>query len=878
MLQKNIGLKSSEIPELREKYGANKLPAPRSVGVLIFFLRQFLSPFIYILILAAVVSFSIGQNASGIFILIVLFINATVGTVQEFSAQKSAAALRDMVKGTARVIRDGKLCEISSEDVLPGDFITLASGDKVPADITLSLTREFFVDESALTGESLPVSKDADALVPENAGISDKVNCCFAGTIITNGRGEGTVTAIALDTELGTISTHISSGEFGKPPLMIRIHRFTLQLSFGILLAIAALVGIMAFSGDYTIESMLLVSIGLAVSVIPEGLPAALTVSLAIGMRRMADKNVIIRKLVAVEALGSCTMICSDKTGTLTKNELTVTQIILPDGDRYEITENGIVEKDAENTEFEHEHLARICIAAILANEGHLDYLGKEWTFEGDAVDTAFLVLAKKLKISISATHEKYPQKILVPYESHMAFSGSVNEKPEGDGCCLNTKGSPERILEFCSQQWSKSGILPLNKEKNLSDAEELASLGYRVIALAMQDNVALAEKEDKLATLLPCSMTFLGLAAIIDPIRSEVKIAIQSCKEGGIGIAMITGDHPRTAEAIALDLELCQRGTPIVTGSQLRETEKKGSQAVKDLVLSSRVFARIEPDQKRQIVTVFREAGEFVAVTGDGVNDAPAMHAANVGIAMGKRGTDITKETADLIITDDNFASIVSGVEQGRIVYNNIRKVIALLTATGFSCLLMFFLTIFAGLPMPLTAIQLLWLNLVANGLQDVALAFEPGERNELKHPPRNPSEPIFEHKIIEHVLVAGTLMGVLAFAAYWFLDSIGYNETEARNLLLMLMVLFGNIHSLSSRSETRSIFQIRFFANPFLIIAVPLAQLIHIGATYTPGIREVLQIQPITLHQWGGLFLISLCLLMTEELHKWYHRKKSH
>ncbi|MDZ7737063.1 MAG: HAD-IC family P-type ATPase [Gammaproteobacteria bacterium] len=433
----------------------------------------------------------------------------------------------------------------------------------------------------------------------------------------------------------------------------------------------------------------------------------------------------------------------------------------------------------------------------------------------------------------------------------------------------LHIKGSPEKLLSMCTQMHVGDEDVPIDREKIETQFEEIARKGYRVIALAQRG----AQHHDPFEQL--DEMTFLGMVAMIDPVRPEAKDAVQRCRRGGIEVAMITGDHPATAQAIAMEVGICDAEETVVTGRMIREANESGEEAADKVIRSTRLFARIEPAQKEQIVDSLMRQGHFVAVTGDGVNDAPAMRHANVGVAMGKRGTDVAKETADLIITDDNFASIVDGIEQGRIVYNNIRKVIALLTATGFSALVLFFLTVFAGLPMPLIAVQLLWLNLIANGLQDVALAFEPGEGGELTHQPRSPDEPIFEKHLVQHVVVIGGAMGFMAFATYAYLTYTGSNVVDARNLTLMLMVLFGNIHALSTRSETRSLFGIRFFANPFLVLAVPFAQLVHIGAMYTPGISHVLQLNPITLTQWLILAGVALLLLLIEELHKLWLRR---
>jgi calcium-translocating P-type ATPase len=863
------GLTSDEAKQRLAEYGRNRLPEPVQQGVLSIFLRQFLSPFIYILLVAAIVSFAVGQFPSAVFIIIVLFINAFIGTAQEYTAQKSASALRQMIKGNAHVIRDGIAQTLDAEELVPGDLILLFSGDKVTADMRLLSAQNLAIDESMLTGESLAVAKNANANVKSDAPIAERFNVCFASSIVTYGRAQGIVINTGIRTEIGNIATHVTRKRASEPPLLIRIRRFTYKVAVAIIVAILALVGLMLVMGGYNSDQMIMMGIGLAVSTIPEGLPAALTVALAIGMRRMVSHNVIIRKLIAVEALGSCTFICSDKTGTLTVNELTIRQVALPDGRHYNVTGEGV--SPGGNIQGDNIiQLRELCITGVLANESHLDYSGGEWVSDGDIVDVAFLVLAKKMGLSLSDIREQQKQLEAIPYESERAFSGSLNL--DNDKPYLYVKGSPEKMLELSTHMQTDTGRLPIDHKRIEVQFEELARKGYRIIALAKR---SVPYTENAVSHL--AEMTFLGMVAMIDPVRPEAKPAIERCRQAGIQVAMVTGDHPATAGAIAEELGLSSPDLPVVTGQMIRDAQRQGDKATRDLIHPARVFARIEPIQKELIVDAFMKDGHFVAVTGDGVNDAPAMRRANAGIAMGKKGTDVAKEVADLIITDDNFASIVDGIEQGRIVYNNIRKVIGLLIATGFSALLLFFMTVMAGLPMPMTAIQLLWLNLIANGLQDVALAFEPKEGGELTRPPRKPSEPIFEHGIINHVLVTGSVMGLLAFATYLLLMNQGTPVEEARNLTLMLMVLFGNIHALSSRSEERSIFQIRFFANPFLVIAVPMAQMIHIGAMYTPGLSSVLQISPITGQQWFTLLSVATLLLVVEEIHKYLKRKKA-
>lgn len=862
------GLSSEEAARRLTQYGPNRLPEPKTTGVFVLFARQFLSPFIYILIVAAAASLAIGQIPSAVFIVIVLLINAGIGTAQEYAAQKSATALRKMVRGTARVRRDGADKVIDVEEVVPGDLVALASGDRVPADIRLATTHSLTVDESMLTGESLAVGKSAERRSEVDQPMAERTDMCFAGTVVNRGRARGIVTATGLDTQIGSIAREVGSARLSEPPLMIRIRQFTYRVAAAIGLAIAALVILMLVKGGYEVSDVAMMTIGLAVSTIPEGLPAALTVALAIGMSCMAARHVIIRKLVAVEALGSCTFICSDKTGTLTVNELTIKKVLLPGGTDFDVSGEGIGPGSVADAG-QIDRLREIAVTGVLANESYLDYAGGEWAADGDIVDVAFLVLAKKLGMSLSAIRAEQAELDKIPYESERAFSGSLTMH-EGRRR-LHVKGSPEKLVAMSTHMLTREGRIPIDAPAIESQFEGLAKNGYRVIALARRE-----ESSDAAALEQLSELTFLGLVAMIDPIRPDARDAVERCRSAGIEVAMITGDHPATARAIAADLGICGPDDPAITGADLRAAEAKGASATDDLVAGARVFARIEPLQKQQIVDSLMRAGHFVAVTGDGVNDAPAMRRANVGIAMGKRGTEVAKEAADLIIADDRFSSIVNGVEEGRVVYNNIRKVVALLIATGFSALLLFFLTVLGGLPMPMIAVQLLWLNLVANGLQDVALAFEPKEGHELKRPPRRPDEPIFDRHIIEHVLVIGGAMGVMAFAVFAWLIDTGRPIEEARNLTLMLMVLFGNIHALSSRSEWQSLFRLPLTSNLFLICAVPAAQLVHIGATHAPWISDVLALQPVPVHEWLILLGVSLALLAVEEAHKAWIRRR--
>jgi len=815
-----------------------------------------------------VVSLGLGQTINAVFITVVLLINAVIGTIQEYEAERAAAALKKMVPSEATVIRDGASIRVGTATVVPGDHVLLASGDKVPADMRLSAAHDLHADESMLTGESIESHKQVLPVSADDAPLGDRLDVCFAGTVIMRGRGEGEVIATGAGTEIGKIASDVGADAEVKPPLLLRTERFTLNITYGILILVGLIFLITVIRGD-DLATVFLLGVALAVSAIPEGLPAAMTIALAIGMRRMAKKHVIIRRLLAVESLGSCTYIASDKTGTLTVNEMTIRQVILPDGTGFEVSGEGLDLHGLitpEPSDAEAARLKLLCHAAVLTNEADLEKGADGWQGSGDGVDVAFLVLASKYGLQYEDVRGRCQELGRIPYESENAFSASVN-RYEG-GYEIFVKGSVERLLDMCSCAHGVDN----DRLRGLEDqASRLAKCGYRVLGLAHRslDSVPVDPGE--------ClnDLEFIGIVGMIDPLRPEAIGAVQDCYKASIKVAMVTGDHPETALALARQLGIADESMRPVTGTQIGQALDEGPDAMHELVSGTRVFARIEPHQKKKIVEQLIDDGEFVAVTGDGVNDAPALSHAHVGIAMGLRGTDVARESADIILADDHFASIVEGIRQGRIVYNNIRKVIFLLISTGAAEITLVMLSLLFGMPLPLFPIQLLWLNLVTNGIQDVALAFEPKEGHELRQPPRDPGEPIFNRLMLERVLVNALVMGCLAFVVFsWQLNS-GVTEEAARNITLLLMVLFENVHVLNSRSETTSMFRQYFFGNPLLIFGMLGAQAVHIGAMYTPGLRDILQIEPVTLHQWGQLLLVALTLIVVDELHKLWHQR---
>ncbi|MEN8179524.1 MAG: HAD-IC family P-type ATPase [Pseudomonadota bacterium] len=868
------GLSSEQAAVRLQEFGPNALPKTEPPGIARVFLNQFLSPLIYVLVAAAVISVLIGEHSDAGFITGVLLINAVIGTVQEFSAQRAASALTQLVSTRAEVLRDAETYEVDGEELVPGDIILLCSGSRIPADIRLLDSHDLEIDESLLTGESLAVLKDAGQVLAAEAVLGDRCNMAFAGTLVNRGRGRGVVVFTGLSTELGSIADAVLTSPPAKAPLLVRMETFTHRVALIVGLA-ALLMAAVALNRGMPLNEIFFLAVALAVSVIPEGLPVALTVALAIGMRRMAKRNVIIRRLIAVEGLGSCTFIATDKTGTLTVNQLTVRRLFFPQGDMLQISGEGMEPEGVIQGPHgmpatkQLEQIGRLCHAAVLANEGFLGRRNQAWVHHGDAVDVALLTMAHKAGVVKAEADSSFPEIDAIPYESERCFSASLNRDSGTQSAYV--KGALENLLPMCDRMSATDGNIPLNTGLLLQKAHAMASQGYRVLAFATGE-VELAPGEVFSEEHLR-GLSLIGLVGMIDPLRPEMEVAVAACHEAGIEVAMVTGDHPATAAAIARELHLIESQDQVVIGSQLDALTEPHK--LDEITCQARVYARVEPRQKLEIVQSLQRNGHFVAVSGDGANDAPALRAAQVGVAMGESGTDVARETAELIITDDNFASIVAGVEEGRIAYANVRKVIFLLISTGAAELVLFTLALFSGLPLPLLAVQLLWLNLVTNGIQDVALAFEPGEGDELRKPPRSPKESIFNRVMIERVVVSALVIGSLAFFLFQWLLQQGYTLDEARNGTLLLMVLFENIHVFNSRSETRSLFRHNPLHNPILLFGTVAAQLVHIGAMYTPWISDVLDIQPVSPQHWLQLLGLALSVMLAMELLKAIHRR---
>ncbi len=867
------GLTEQEATARLGQYGPNILPCKPPPGVATIFLHQFLSPLIYILIAAGLVSMVIGEWTDAGFIFAVILLNAGLGTFQEWRAERSAASLQNLLKTFCHIERSGQKVVLPAETLVPGDIVALESGCRVPADLRLLESHALSIDESLLTGESQAVDKALTLLAAE-VPLSDRVNLAYAGSSVAHGRAIGVVVATGSQTEVGQIAAAVASTLRVKPPLVIRMEQFARQVSYLVLSFVTLLAGVASLQGTPFSEVFLL-AVALAVSAIPEGLPVAMTVALSIATTRMARRNVIVRKLTAVEGLGSCTCIASDKTGTLTVNRQTVRGLWLPSGVNFKVSGEGY----AGTGEVSHldgsapkgaalNQLRQLALAGVLCNEATLKFALGEWLHQGDTMDVALLALAHKLGLDPEDETNRCAVLGEIPFESDQRYAARFVHNQKSS--CI-VKGAVEQILGFCTEMLGTDKVVPLDPRAVEDETLRLGREGYRVLAIA-EGGLAKAEQFEPSAKHIP-PLTLLGLVAFIDPLRPEVHAAVATCRRAGVRVIMITGDHPATALGIARELNLATDESDMLSGAQLAELQED-EEAWQKRLDRTVVFARVTPLQKLSIVAALNRQGHFTAVTGDGVNDAPALRQAHIGVAMGS-GTDVAKETASIIVTDDNFASLVAGVEEGRFAYDNIRKVVYLLISTGGAEIVLFSLALLCGLPLPLGAVQLLWLNLITNGIQDVALAFEGGEPGVMEHQPRPPSEGLFNRLMINQTLVSGITMGFLAFATWSWLLAQGWGVSEARNSVLLLMVLLENVHVFNCRSERLSAFRVPLSRNPLLIGGVLIAQGIHLLIMQWPFMQQVLGVMPVSLETWLSLFALAGVLLLVMELFKlWQNR----
>ncbi len=875
-----LGLTEEEVKQRLKKYGPNKIAEEEKISKLKILLHQFTSPLIYILLIAGVVTILLKEYIDSGVIFAVVILNAIIGFVQEYKAEKSARALKKMVVPKARVIRDGKEKEVNSEELVPGDIVLLASGMKVPADIRLIHTIELKIDESMLTGESVPVEKITTPIKQENLPPGDQKNMAFMGTIVVSGRAKGVVVETGERTILGKIAEEVKELTDVKAPLQYKIESFAKTIAFIVLGASVVLFLIGLLIGE-SVKYMFMTVVGAAVATVPEGLPIAVTVALAVGVIRMARQNAIIRKLTAVETLGSITVIGSDKTGTLTKNEMTVK--LAYDGKHiYEFTGSGYDPSgevlcegiSLKNLDPELKaNLYTLLRIGLLCNESDIYEEDGFYKVNGDPTEGALIVSAMKAGLNKEEEKEKYPQIAIIPFESERGYMATLH-RHKGKKYIF-VKGAPEKIIDMCSKDIYGNEINEIKRKEILHVASNFAKEGLRVLAFAFKE--ADHELEELTCKDVECpgiasNLIFAGLQGMIDPPRPEVKEAIEVCKKAGIRVVMITGDHAITAKAIAQKLGIVDEKAEVLTG---RELEGMTDEELFEKVKTVNVYARVSPQHKLRITQALVKHGEIVAVTGDGVNDAPALKAAHIGVAMGRTGTDVAKEAADMIIADDNFASIVSAVKEGRIIFDNIRKVTFFLIPTGVAAILSILVAVIMGTPIPYVPAQLLWINLVTNGIQHIALAFEPGEKGIMERPPKDPKEPIMSRLLWERTVIVGLLISVGVVYNFQLALNEGASLEKARTVAVTTMVFFQFFQAWNSRSELQSIFKISPFTNPLLFFSLIAAFFAQLSVIYVPTLQWIFRTKPITMSELLQILMVSVTVVLVVEIDKWIRRR---
>ena len=848
------GLSQSEAEERLKKHGPNIINAAAKIHPIQILSRQFKSPLVWILILAMLISAFVKEYTNTYVIGAIVILNALLGFAQEYKAEEAIAALKKLISIKAIVLRSGIQKEVDASELVPGDMLILETGDKVPADARIIESINIEAQEASLTGESCPVKKEAKTL-HSTLAVADRINMLFSSTIITKGRGRAIVTATGMNTEIGKIASLIKEAEPNPTPLQKKLTHLSGFLGIAVI-AIALIVFAAGVFYGNPMLSMLLAAIALAVAAIPEGLPAVVTISLAMGVKKMAKRNALVRKLPSVETLGACSVICSDKTGTLTHNQMTVKRIYAND-EIIEVAGSGYLPEGRFSRN--PEQFKQLLIAGALNNNASLKKENETWEVIGDPTEAALLVSAKKAKMNIEDLQEKCKRIAEIEFTSERKCMTTVNKT--GAKYTAYTKGAPEVILSLCNRALLNGRVIRISrqqKEKILEVNEQFAKSALRVLGFAYKELEGKVTKKD-----IETNMIFLGLQGMIDPPRAEAREAIQKCETAGIKVIMITGDHKATAVAIAKDLGLKGKA---ITGLDIEKTEN-----FDEIVEEISVYARVNPQDKIRIIEALKKKGHVVAMTGDGVNDAPALKKADIGIAMGITGTDVAKEASDMILADDNFASIVNAVEEGRTVFDNIKKFVEYLLSSNMGEVLTIFIGILLSMPLPLIAIQILWINLVTDGAPALALSAEPPEPKTMKRPPRKVEEKIVNKKRGIMILLIGIIMmlGTLGIFQWYNPETnLAYAQTMAFTTLMMYQMF----NVINMRSEDYSIFSIGFFSNKWLIGAIALSVGLQAAVVHLPFMNALFSTIPLTAMDWIYAAAISASVLVFGEIVKFF------
>ncbi len=866
------GLSGAEAHQRLGRYGPNRLRPARQKSAFARFLEQFHNVLIYVLLAAGVVTALLGHWVDSGVIFGVVVINALIGFIQEGKAEKALDAIRNMLSQQAMVKRDGHFVALPAEQLVAGDVVQLQSGDKVPADLRLFKQRELRIEEAMLTGESLPVEKQVEA-VAEHAAIGDRKCLAYSGTLVTYGQGLGVVVATGDDTEIGRISGMLRQVEVLTTPLLQQMAVFARWLSFAIVILASLTFIFGVWFHEYGASDMFLAAVGLAVAGIPEGLPAIMTITLAIGVQRMARKNAIIRRLPAVETLGAVTTICSDKTGTLTRNAMTVRTVATGagicevSGGGYD-PHGGFSLDGVDVTPEGFPLLREVAHAALLCNDARLVESEGQWQLQGEPTEGALVTLALKCGLEHDLINREYPRTDAIPFESQHRFMATLHHDHAGHGF-IYLKGAPERVLEMCHLQRKRGEDEPLDRTYWEATMEQMASRGQRLLAIAFK--TAAAAQQNLAFEDVDGGLTLIGVVGIIDPPREEAIRAVACCQSAGIVVKMITGDHAVTARAIGKQMGIGD-GHTAITGEEL---QGYSAEELKTVVKRSDIFARVSPEQKLQLVTALQASGEVVSMTGDGVNDAPALKRADIGVAMGINGTEVAKEASEMVLTDDNFASIAQAVEEGRTVYDNLKKSILFILPTNGGEAFTIIAAIAMGKMLPITPVQILWINMITAVTLALTLAFEPAESNVMRRSPRDPKEPLLSGLLIWRILFVSLILVSGTFGLYLWERDQGASIELARTVAVNTLVMFEIFYLISARyllapALTRE----GLSGNRYVYYAIGLLLLFQLAFTYLGPLQALFHTVAMSAEAWLRVVVIASTVLLLVELEKWLIR----
>ena len=880
------GLDRDAAQALLERYGPNELAAGKKISAWSILLRQFTNLLIVILLAATVISFFLGESLDAYVILAIVLACVGLGFFQEYRAEQAAAALQKLAAPVATVVRDGKERSIPAREVVPGDVLVLHTGDRVAADARLLEEINLKADEALLTGESTASGKNLAPVADPDLAVADRKCMVFGGTVITYGRGRAVVTATGMDTEFGKIARMLADVTEDQTPLEARMATIGRVLSV-ICLTVAVGASLLGVLRGHAWLEMLIWGISLAVAAVPESLPAVVTGALAIGTTRMARKNAIVKRLPAVETMGCTTVICTDKTGTLTKNEMTVRRLFL-DGELVEVSGSGYEPSGsfaiggAAVSPGDHPVLAEMARIALLCNDAALIETDGDWTVRGDPTEGALLVLGRKAGLDPEALRREFPRVAEIPFSSDVKRMSTFHQEP--DGVLMYVKGAPERLLLRAPMMLTAQGERSMSAEDREAVQEQAAAMAreaLRVLGLAYRRLPAVPDLESDAADP---ELVWVGLVGMIDPPRPEARQAVDQCRQAGIRVIMVTGDHPVTASAVAREVGLIPPGTKshaVITGPELNQMSDP---ELKKALRKARVFARVAPEHKLRLVDILKEQGEVVAMTGDGVNDAPALKRADIGVAMGITGTEVTKETAAMILADDNFATLVAAVEEGRAIFDNIKKYLVFLLSCNLAEILVLTGAFFLGLPLPLIALQILWVNLTTDGLPALALGVDPKAPDIMSRPPRPPAEGVFSptvNALLAAIALYLTAILIPLFGYYYYYNPWGLSDpemvlTEAQTMVFITLVLAELVNAFNCRSDYLSLFKVGVFANRFLILAVLVSLAMMVAVIEWDPLSHLFHTTPLRWQDWVVAAGLSLTLVPVVELTKWIVRRR--